>query len=318
MSATTQRLLAVIELLQSHHEMTGAEIADRLGVDTRSVRRYIKSLQDMGIPVEGERGRYGAYRLNRGYKLPPLMFTAEEAVALTLGLMTVRAFHFPVDPMSGAGALAKVERVLPEPLLNRTRALQETLYFDPITPPTAVENAVLTTLTNAAGTGTRLHLVYRAWKDEITERNFDPYGVVFHEGYWYASGHCHLRQDLRTFRVDRIQRAALTDATFTRPPDFDVLTHVQTALSNPAGVAQVEVLLLTSLATAQRSLPPELGTFEEVEAGVMFRRPAYRLEWVAPMLLSLDFPIRILNPPELRERIHALGEKALQMSSIGA
>src|SRR5215475_13349935 len=116
MYSPTSRLLTVLELLQSYKQMSGSELARRLEVDTRTVRRYIVTLQDMGIPVEGERGPYGTYQLQRGYKLPPLMFTDSEAVALTLGLLAIREFRFPVDVAAVEGALAKTERVLPEPL----------------------------------------------------------------------------------------------------------------------------------------------------------------------------------------------------------
>ncbi|MBC7813014.1 MAG: HTH domain-containing protein, partial [Burkholderiales bacterium] len=116
MYSPTTRLLTILELLQSYKQMTGSEMARRLGVDVRTVRRYIVMLQDMGIPVEAERGPYGAYQLQRGYKLPPLMFTDAEAVALTLGLISIRGFQFPVDVAAVEGALAKTERVMPERL----------------------------------------------------------------------------------------------------------------------------------------------------------------------------------------------------------
>src|SRR5215475_4063232 len=106
MYSPTTRLLTLLELLQSYKEMSGAELARRLEVDRRTVRRYIVMLQDMGIPVEAERGPYGAYQLQRGYKLPPLMFTDSEAIALTLGLLVMREYHFPVDTAAVEGALA--------------------------------------------------------------------------------------------------------------------------------------------------------------------------------------------------------------------
>jgi predicted DNA-binding transcriptional regulator YafY len=313
MSSTTQRLLAVLELLQSRDEITGAEIAERLEVDGRSVRRYIKTIQEMGIPVEAERGRYGAYRLERGFKLPPMMFAQEEAVAVTLGLMVIRAFRFPVDVMSVAGALAKVERVLPEPLLDLSLTLQEILHFNVIA-PVEVGSAVMKTLTTAMQQGKRLVLQYVSWQDEVTTREFDPYGIVFHEGWWYVAGYCHLRQDLRTFRVDRIRDAAPTEGHFIRPPDFDALAFVMKSLNDPVGIEPVEVLFLTSLEEAKRALPAEFGTLEVVDEGVLFRRPAYRLEWVASMLLTLDFRIRILQPVELKTAIQALGAKAISLA----
>src|SRR5215207_10621404 len=121
MYSPTTRLLTVLELLQSYTQMSGAEIARRLEVDGRTVRRYIMMLQDMGIPVEAERGPEGAYQLQRGYKLPPLMFTDSEAVALTLGLIMMRVYRFPVDVAAVEGALAKTERVMPEKLLHQVR-----------------------------------------------------------------------------------------------------------------------------------------------------------------------------------------------------
>ncbi|MCG8350290.1 MAG: YafY family transcriptional regulator [Chloroflexales bacterium] len=313
MAASTMRLLAILELLQSRQEMTGTEIAERLNVDPRSVRRYIKALQDMGVPIEGERGRYGAYRLDRGFKLPPMMFTEDEAVALTLGLMVIRAFQFPIDLISVAGALAKIERVMPEALLNRTMALQETIHFNYVMPPTYVRSTVVRTLTTAMQHGQRLKVQYLSWKDKSTDRMFDPYGIVFHEGWWYVAGYCHLRQDLRTFRIDRIQLVEQAEGSFVRPVDFDAVAHVSKSLSDPTGIASVEVLFMTSLDEAKRSIPAELGSLEMVDKGVMFRRPAYRLEWVAPILLSVDFPIRIIQPPELKTMIQELGKKAMKM-----
>ena len=116
MYSPTSRLLTILELLQSYKQMSGTELARRLEVDVRTVRRYIVSLQDMGIPVEAERGPYGAYQLERGFKLPPLMFTDSEAVAMTMGLIAIREFQFPVDVAAVEGALAKTERVMPERL----------------------------------------------------------------------------------------------------------------------------------------------------------------------------------------------------------
>src|SRR5690606_130630 len=134
MYSPTTRVLTVLELLQSYQRMSGAEIARRLEVDRRTVRRYIVMLQDMGIPVEAERGPYGAYQLQRGYKLPPLMFTDAEAVALTLALLAVRELRFPVAVAAIEGALAKTERVMPDKLLQQARALQEAITFK-VTPP---------------------------------------------------------------------------------------------------------------------------------------------------------------------------------------
>src|SRR2546426_7974055 len=126
----TTRVLTVLELLQSHQRLSGPDIAERLEVNPRTVRRYITMLQDLGIPVEAERGRYGTYRLRPGFKLPPLMFTEDEALALTLGLMAARRLGLAAAAPAVEGALAKVERVMPDTLRERIQAVQETLVID--------------------------------------------------------------------------------------------------------------------------------------------------------------------------------------------
>ncbi|HXA61742.1 MAG TPA: HTH domain-containing protein, partial [Streptosporangiaceae bacterium] len=127
MSHPTTRVLAMLELLQAHHRLGGAALAERLGVDVRTVRRYADRLAELGVPVVAERGRYGGYRLMPGYKLPPLMLTDDEATAVVLGLLAGRRLGLPADATESA--LAKVQRVLPVALRERVQALQETLGF---------------------------------------------------------------------------------------------------------------------------------------------------------------------------------------------
>src|SRR5436309_3296771 len=188
----TTLLLTLLELLLSYKQLSVSEIARRLEVYGRTVRRYIVMLQDMGIPVEAERGPYGAYQLQRGYKLPPLMYSDSEAVALTLGLLAIREFHFPVDMASVERALAKTERVMPEKLLNQVKGLQEAITFNVSPSPTIVQNDLLVTLSSAIQQRQQVHLRYQSWQGEDTEREFDPYGIVFGEGYWHTAGYCHL------------------------------------------------------------------------------------------------------------------------------
>jgi predicted DNA-binding transcriptional regulator YafY len=309
----TTRLLTVLELLQSYKQISGSEIARRLEVDARTVRRYIVRLQDMGIPVEAERGPYGTYQLERGFKLPPLMFTDAEAVALTLGLITIREFQFPVEVAAVEGALAKIERVLPETLLVQVRGLQEGITFNVSPPPTLLQNEFVAVLSAAVQQCRQVHLRYQSWGGEETERGFDPYGIVYNEGYWYTAGYCHLRQDLRTFRLDRIVALEAREETFERPEDFDVLAHVLKSIVSWPGTNQVEVFLETTLERAQEVIPPVMGTLEPTENGVIFRRSASQLEWIAHILVSLDFPVRVLAPPELRDLLRQMARRALQM-----
>jgi predicted DNA-binding transcriptional regulator YafY len=280
-------------------------------VDARTVRRYIVMLQDMGIPVEGERGPLGAYQLRRGYKLPPLMFTDAEAVALTLGLLAIRELQFPVDVAAVEGALAKTERVLPEKLLLQVRGLREAITFNVSPPPALFQNDFVATLSAAVQQRHSVLMRYRSWQGDDTEREFDPYGIVFNEGYWYASGYCHLRQDLRTFRLDRIVALESIERSFQRPEEFDTLAHVLDSIALMPGTAQVEVLLKTSIERARQAIPPVMGSVEPSDDGVIFRRAATQLEWVAHYLLTLDFPVAVRQPPELRAMLRQMAGRAL-------
>lgn len=313
MYSPTTRLLTILEILQSYKHMSGSELARRLEVDVRTIRRYIVMLQDMGIPVEAERGPYGAYQLQRGYKLPPLMFNDAEAIALTLGLLAIREFRFPVDVAAVEGALAKTERVMPEKLLQQARSLQESISFNVQVAPTQPQHNLVVPLSSAIQQRQRVRMSYLAWNGEATERTFDPYGIVFNEGYWYTAGYCHLRQDLRTFRLDRVASLELTEGTFQRPDDFDTLEHVLLSLTSWMDVRPIEILMQTTLEKAQEVTASLMGTVEEVEGGVLFHRAPYQLEWVAHMLISFDFPLTIRQPLELREMVRKLGERAAQI-----
>lgn len=320
MYSPTTRLLAVLALLQTHQQMSGAELARRLEVDVRTVRRYITSLQDMGVPVEGERGPHGAYYLGRGSKMPPLMFTNEEAVALVLGLRVIREFQFPVNIVAIEGAVAKTERVLPELLLQQVRALQSSVTFNVSNyggpPPPLLDENTLIVLSTAAQERQSVKFVYRSWRDEVTERHFDPYGVVYNEGYWYTAGHCHLRQDLRTFRLDRIQSISKHDETFDDPGSVDLLGYVLSAIANVPGPYQVEVLLRTTMDTAQARIPGYLGTLETCAEGIIMRRAATNLEWVAMLLLSFDFPVEVKQPDELRSILRRIADTANRIAGV--
>jgi predicted DNA-binding transcriptional regulator YafY len=313
MYSPTTRLLTLLELLQSYKQMSGSEMARRLEVDARTVRRYIVMLQDMGIPVEAERGPYGAYQLRRGYKLPPLMFTDAEAVALTLSLLAIRKFNFPLDVAAIEGALAKTERVLPEKLLGQVRALQEAITFQMSPRPLLSENHYVMTLSSAVQAREPVFLRYQAYEGGETERVFDPYGIVFYEGYWYTSGYCHLRQDLRTFRLDRVMALEAREGAFERPDDFDTLTHVLESLGPTEAADKVEILLRTTLDHAREAIDWDIATFEATDDGVVLRCATRNLDWLAFTLLNLDFPMHVRQPAALRDKLGQIGAKALGM-----
>ena len=313
----TTRVLTVLELLQSRQQMSGPELASRLEVDARTVRRYITMLQDLGIPVEAIRGRHGFYRLRPGFKLPPLMFTDEEALALTLGLLAARKMGLMAAAPAVEGALAKVERVLPLALRERVQAVQETLIFD-VTAATAIpDNEVVVTLCAAAQQRLRVWLRYKSYSAPETERCFDPYGLVYHSGFWYTVGYCHLRSDLRTFRLDRIQQMALRSETFTRPLDFDCLAFVLRSISQTPGAWLVDVLLETTLEEARRVVPPTLATLEQDAGGIVMRCYVEHLDWIAYILVGLRCPLIIRQPPELRTALHELAARVTGLAERG-
>lgn len=314
MYSPTTRLLTLLELLQSYRQMPGAEIARRLEVDLRTVRRYIVMLQDMGIPVEAERGPYGAYHLARGFKLPPLMFNDPEVVALTLGLLVIREYRFPVEVAAVEGALAKVERVMPEVLLSQVRGLQEGISFNVTRVSMPVGSEHLTLLSRAVVERRRVFLRYESFQGDPSEREFDPYGVVFNEGFWYAAGYCHLRHDLRTFRLDRVVALEPREGSFEHPADFDALAYVLKSITSISALEQVEVLLHTSMERAREALPPEMGSLEQLDEGVMFRRSSSQMEWVAHVLITLDFPLEVIGPESLRDLLRRIGARALELA----
>lgn len=305
----TTRVLTVLELLQSHRQLSGPELAERLEVNTRTVRRYITMLQDLGIPVEGGRGRHGCYRLRPGFKLPPLMFSEDEALALTLGLLVARRHGLAVATPAVEGALAKVERVLPTALRERIQAVQEILTLDLTSPSTVPTSEIVTTLSTAAQQGRRVQMHYRAWQAGETERALDPYGLVYRAGYWYTVGYCHLRSDLRVFRLDRVQDVELRNETFTRPPGFDSLGYVIRSLATMPGTWFIDVLLSATLEEAQRLVPPALATLEEVPNGVVLHCYVENLDWIAYFLAGLDCPLIVRQPAELREALQRLATK---------
>jgi predicted DNA-binding transcriptional regulator YafY len=304
MTEPTTRVLAMLELLQAHRRMGGAELANRLGVDERTVRRYALKLTELGIPVQADRGRYGGYRLMPGYRLPPLMLTEDEAVDVVLGLMAGERLGLSAGPGT---ALAKVERVLPDRLRERLRGLRERLDFTlmPAEGTTAAAATVLT-LGHAAHVRRRVRMTYRSWRGEHTERELDPYGLVFHSRRWYVTGHDHRSGEVRTFRLDRVLAVEPEDVTFEDPGDFDPVRHVISSLAAVPYAHEVEVLLETSLAEAGRRVPPSVATLTEVPGGVLLVSRAERLDGMAALLAGLGWPFVVHAPAELRTAVRDL------------
>lgn len=306
------RLLTILELLQSRGRMAGPELARRLEVSPRSVRRYIAMLQDMGIPVEGERGRYGQYRLRPGYKLPPLMFTDDEALALTLGLLLVRRSGGLVEATTTEAALAKLDRVLPEAVRQSVMAVQDTLVLEVWPERAPPISDKLPVLSSGVRERRRLWLRYLKPEGQPSERDFDPYGVVHRAGLWYVVGYCHLRQDIRVFRLDRIERVELRDEHFEPPADFDALDFVTRSIALLPAQWQVEVMLEMTLEQAQQRISPAMATLEPTQEGVLLRCTTNNLDYIARQLVSFGCPFVISKPDELKDALRELAGGILQ------
>ncbi len=310
----TTRLLAMLEMLQSRGRLSGAELAERLEVDRRSVRRYVETLQDLGIPIEGTRGQYGGYRLLPGYKLPPLLFTEAEAVALTLGLVGLRRWGLAMTSVTVEGALAKLERVLPNAARARVKAVQTHLALETATRDTPVESTTVILLSTAAAQGHSVLLRYQAQGGEETERVVDPYGVVNWTRSWYMVGFCHLRQAPRMFRLDRVKRLVEHEGRFDPPADFDYLGYVIEHVVAWGDAHAVEVWIGLELSEARRQVPPGYGLLEAEGDGVRLRSQTDNLSWFASFLLGLDCPLEVRKPDELKTALRRVARRHLRVA----
>ncbi|MBO0782424.1 MAG: WYL domain-containing protein, partial [Ktedonobacteraceae bacterium] len=186
----TSRVLTVLELLQSRASITGPELAARLEMDVRTVRRYITILQDVGIPVEANIGRHGGYRLRPGFKLPPLMFTEEEAAAVMLGLLGTSWLEIGQSSLAVEGALAKISRVLPMRARERLKALSSHLFFLSPQMGEKPDASLLITLSEAIAQCQRISIDYHSHRNQTTHRKVEPYAIMGWQGHWYLIGYC--------------------------------------------------------------------------------------------------------------------------------
>ncbi|MEV6495058.1 YafY family protein, partial [Actinoplanes sp. NPDC051633] len=293
------RVLAMLELLQAHRRMTVGELASRLAVDERTVRRYAGTLADLGIPVAAERGRYGGYRLAPGFKLPPLMLTDDEAVAVVLGL--VAAERIGLGTPAASSAEAKISRVLPDALSQRLAGLRESLGFTMRgRSGQAADSSVLLSLGAAVRDRDRQVLAYNG------ERAVDPYGLVVHSGRWYLIAHDHRRGEVRTFRVDRVEAVRPLGVRFEPPEGFDAVAHFNLQWAQRDYRWAVEVLVHAPLPAVQRHLPANVAVFTETSDGVLMAMRAENLRGMAAMLAGLNHPFTVIEPDELRPHLPAL------------
>jgi predicted DNA-binding transcriptional regulator YafY len=312
MTRPTARVMALLELLQSGGVRTVAELAGRLGVDERTVRRYVDHLVDLDVPVESVRGRYGGYRLGPGYRLPPLMLTDDEALAVLLGLAAGRRAGL----LAGTGtasetATAKIRRVLPERLARRLDALLGSLAFTaPPAGAAAADSAVLLSIADAVRHRRPVSIRYTSGDGRRSERVLHPYGLVVHSGRWYVTGADPGIGEDRTFRLDRIADARTLPGSFEPPAGVDPAERVLSGLATAPYRHRVSLRILGTAEQIRARLPASVATLEELPTGAgaqaetehWFRAElrVEQLDWLPPVLASLDRPFVIEQPDELR------------------
>lgn len=311
----TTRLLTILELLQTHPHMSGEELASRLEVEPRTVRRYILMLQEMGMPVEGMRGPGGGYRLRPGFKLPPLLFTEEEATAVTLGLLGLSWLEIDLSSVAVEGALAKVYRVLPLKGRDRLQAISSHMSLVPHAQDERIDAALLVKFSEAVQERRRIAIEYSSHHNEFTQRQIEPYGIVGWRGYWYVVGYCCLRQGYRTFRLDRVRNVQFLPTTFTRDEDFDYRAYAIRHLAYVPPRWSIEVEFQVELHLVQHKIPSSYGQLTATPTGVLFQTHHVHLPTMARYLVGLDLPFVVHQPPELREALRNLAEEIMHIAT---
>ncbi|MEU1711004.1 YafY family protein [Streptomyces sp. NPDC005706] len=322
MSRPTGRVLTLLELLQSGGTRTVAELADRLGVEGRTVRRYVGQLTDLDVPVESVRGRYGGYRLAPGYRLPPLMLSDDEALAVLLGLVAGRrAGLTAAERTASETASAKIRRVLPRHIARRLDTLVEALAFTEQSGETldTPDAEVLLTIADAVRHRRPVAIRYIDRDGRRSERTLHAYGIVAHAGRWYVTGKDARIGEDRTFRLDRIADPRTLPGSFEAPAGPGPAQRVLSAFATAEYRYQVTLRIQGTVEQIRAHLPAGVARLEEyaplageeraAERWLRVELRVERLDWLPLVLASLDRPFVIERPDELRGLVIALADR---------
>lgn len=306
------RVFTVLEILQGRDRVTGAELAERLEVDLRTVQRYIARLKDLNIPIDSSPGVGGAYRMRPGFRLPPLLLTNEEAFALSLGLRALRQIGLAAFAPATEGALNKLGRVLPQSLRESIRTVEEVVAIEPgpWVVPTSVE--CLIGAASAIRTSRRIRFAYQSHDKTVSDREIEPYAVMHTDGRWYLIGHCLSRKALRTFRLDRVTHLEMCTVTFRPPTGFDAHRYLARHMPFVESTYQIDVWIDIPIEEADRSFAPWRISTEAEQGGTRLRCSRDRLETFAAMLLSLGRRVVVDSPDELRATFRQLARQAIE------
>jgi len=314
MGNVATRLLSLILLLQSRPSWKAAELAVELHVSERTVHRYMVMLEEMGIPVYSERGPYGGFSLVRGYKLPPLLFTAEEATVLYMGANLVREVWGQTYDDATTAATAKLDNVLPDDLREKVARAQQSLVVGGLTSRNyGPWELTIHTLRQCIGNRHCVRLLYRGFaRQKGTDRIVAPYALTLQWGLWYLIGFCHLRQDMRTFRVDRIQGVTPLDDRFTIPRDFSVREYLAHSMNFEPAYAVVVHLEASAAPQVRERHSHWMEITDDADGSIIARFGVANLDWTTGWVLSYGSAAKALEPPELITRVQEAAAGALR------
>jgi predicted DNA-binding transcriptional regulator YafY len=304
----TARALRTIEILRTRPGATADELAASLGVTERAARRYIGILREAGIPVESARGPHGGYRLGRGTRLPPVVFTEPEALGLVMAVLDSQPSATGVDDLVGS-ALSKVIRALPENVGRQAAALRQHASAAPDRHSARPDPATTSTLVAAVAARRRVRVTYRSEAGKEWEAEVDPWAVVVRHGRWYLLCHSHRADAIRTYRVDRVRAVQQTPHEFEPPDDLDPVAALEENLG--AGWEfSTRVVFDAPMAEVAPWIRPPMGRLEPSGDGCVLvgstSNPAmYAQEWLA----SVPFTFRVAGGPELRAAIATVASR---------
>lgn len=309
MTRPTARVLALLEILQGGGTRTVRDLAARLGVDERTVRRYVAHLVDLDVPVESVRGRYGGIRLVPGYRMPPLMLTDDEALAVLLGLVAGRRAGLATTSVVAAeSAAAKLRRVLPRARMHRLDALLDEMELTgPALSATAPETDDLLVVAEAARERRPVEIEYTGAGGRSSRRTVHPYGIVAHSGRWYLTAADASSHQVRTFRMDRVSSPRQMAGSFDVPAGFHPSDALLSALATAPRRHTVTLRVQGTVEQVRPMFPPGLATVQDTDdpgqVRVVIR--AERLEWVPAVLAGIGLPFAIEGPEALRPLVRA-------------
>jgi predicted DNA-binding transcriptional regulator YafY len=306
MPATAARLLQLLGLLQRRPMWTGPELADRLGVDARTVRRDVERLRDLGYRVDAAPGVSGGYRLGVGTDLPPLLLDDDEALAVTVVLGISASGAVPGVDRAALATLARIDRLLPPRLRTQLAALRTTTV-SLVPPAERLPTEQLVRLAQACDGHERVVFVYRARDGQVSERRVEPHRLVTTDRRWYLVAYDLDRGDWRTFRVDRAETVRLTGHLFEPRPLDDPGRLVAEGISSAPYLYQAVVRIDAPVETVAPRVTPDIGSVSVEDGATILRLGADTLEWLAGRLVGLGVAFEVREPPELRSHLAALG-----------